>query len=279
MEKMTTRSRKQVKAGLKSLQPLCGECVGFKCEKLVPDNKMVCSKDPKAARTSTSKTCPYFIADSKPLAPLMRRNAFEGLVSLIQEIPDDGLRALASLLYNEKKTRRTGMYFGQKVYVRYRGAANADYLSNFMSAIVLSASSEYVRITSQDGRCNLTYSKKCFPHIIPAEKFDELRKKMIAKGRLVDPDVERLITKKLRAEEEYELNMTSDSSGGQITTIDTVFKENKAPRRKGKQTVDLVDLVNGMMSGHGLSLEKEARTYKRSAKRSGDDQTISVSGD
>ena len=274
MDKMTTRSRKQVKAGLKSLQPLCGECVGFKCEKLVPDKKHVCSKLDK---TSTSKTCAYFIADAKPLKPLMRRNAFDSLVSLIQEIPDDGLRALASLLYNEKKTRRAGLHFGQKVYVRYRGAANANYLSNFMSAIVLSANSEYVRITSQDGRCNLTYSKQCFPHIIKAEDFDEMRKRMIARGRLVDPDTERLITKKLRAEEEYELNMTSDSAGGQITTIDTVFKENKAPRRKGKKTVDLVDLVNGMMSGRDVG--KEAQRYKRSSKEDKGDLIISVSGD
>lgn len=93
---------------------------------------------------------------------------------------------------------------------------------------------------------------------------------------MVDPDVQRLITKKLRAEEEYELNITSDSLNGQITTIDTVFKENKV-RRKGKRTVDLVDLVNGMMHGHDVS--KDSRQYKRSGPKQSGDYVIAVSGD
>lgn len=277
MEKMTTRTKQVARAGLKSLQPQCGECIGLKCEKLIPDNKHVCSENGK---TRTSRTCNYFIADTKPLANLTRKTAFDQLVSLFQEIPDKGLRELASLLYNEKKTRRAGYYFGQKVYVRYRGAANADYMSNFMSAIVISASSEYMRLTSLDGRCNLTFAKGCFPHILTVEKFDALRTKMIARGRLVDPDTEKLIAKRFRAEEEYELQITTESKNGQITTIDTVFKENKVPRRKGKKTVDLVDLVNGVMAGHNV--KKSATKYERSKKSrrdDGKDTIIAVSGD
>lgn len=277
MMDMTTRSRKQVKAGLKSLQPRCGECVGFKCEKLIADNKQVCSKIDK---TPTSQTCTHFIADTKPLHPLMKRDAFDSLVSLFQEIPDDGLRAVASLLYNEKKTRKAGYHFGQKVYVRYRGAAGANYLSNFMIARIMSVGSEYIRLTSQDGKCNITFARKTNEdHILTVDEFNELRQKMVAKNRLVDPDTTRLLTKRLRCEEEYDLNMTNDSAGGQITTIDTVFKENKLPRRKQKKTVDLVDLVNGMMEGRNM--DREAKGYKRSTRRddSGGDVIISVSGD
>jgi len=272
---MTTRSRKQVKAALKSLQPLCGECVGFKCEKLIAENKQVCSKIDK---TSTTKACTHFIADPKPLQPIMKRDSFDALVALIQEVPDDALRSLASMLYNEKKTRRTGYFFGQKVYVRYRGAANADYLSNFMIARVMSVNSEYIRLTSQDGKCNLTFLKKnCQDHILSTEDFNAVRTRMLARGRLVDPDVARLIAKKLRCEEEYELNMTNESAGGQITTIDTVFKENKLPRRKAKKTIDLVDLVNGMMAGH--EVRRDAKTYTREQRGKGGDTIIAVSGD
>lgn len=277
MMDMTTRTRKQVKASLKSLQPRCGECVGFKCEKLIADNKQVCSKIDK---TSTSAACPHFIADTKALQPLMKRDAFDGLVSLFQAVPEEGLRALASLLYNEKKTRKAGFHFGQKVYVRYRGAAGANYLSNFMIARIMSVSSEYIRLTSQDGKCNLTFARSTNEdHILTVEEFNELRQKMVAKSRLVDPDTTRLLTKRLRCEEEYDLNMTNESAGGQITTIDTVFKENKLPRRKQKKTIDLVDLVNGMMEGRNM--EREAKGYKprKSRNDSGGDVIISVSGD
>lgn len=270
---MTNRSRTQVKKSLKSLQPLCGECSGFKCEKLIEKNKTVCSQVDK---TPQSKPCSHFLIDTQKIAPVQQRQAFEQLVSLFQEIPDDSLRSIASILFNEHKTRRQGYYFGQKVYVRYRGAANADYLSNFMIAHVISANNEHIRLSSLDSRCTLTYGKHCFPHILSPEKFDKLRAKMINKGRMVDPDVQRLITKKLRAEEEYELNITSDSLNGQITTIDTVFKENKV-RRKGKRTVDLVDLVNGMMHGHDVS--KDSRQYKRSGPKQSGDYVIAVSGD
>lgn len=277
---MTTRTRRQVKATLRSQQPLCGDCVGLKCEKLIADNKQVCSK---LGKTATSKVCPHFITDTKALRPVLRRDAFDAVVALFQELPKDSLRAVASMLFNEKKTRAAGFYFGQKVYVRYRGAANADYLSNFMIARVMSVNSEFIRLTSQDGKCNLTFLRKtCAAIIMSVEEFDALRKKMIARGRLVDPDVERLITKKYRAEEEYELNMTSESAGGQVTTIDTVFKENKAPRRKGKKMVDLVDLVNGMMAGH--EVKKTAKDYGRAkstkTKRSSKGyEKIDVSGD
>ncbi|MNQ23841.1 hypothetical protein D3C85_370180 [compost metagenome] len=280
---MTQRTRRQVKASLKSQQPLCGDCVGLKCEKLISDSKQVCSK---LGKTATSKPCPHFIADTKPLQPILKRDAFDTLSRLFQEIPKDALRNVASLLYNEKKTRAAGYFFGQKVYVRYRGAANADYLSNFMIARVMSVNSEFIRLTSQDGKCNLTFMKKtCQDVILSVDEFDELRKKMVAKGRLVDPDVTKLIAKKYRAEEEYELNMTSESAGGQITTIDTVFKENKVPRKKQKKHVDLVDLVNGLMAGH-TDVDEKSRKYKTAAPKRGKAasdgtgyQRIDVSGD
>lgn len=278
---MTNRTRRQVKASLKSQQPLCGDCVGLKCEKLISDNKQVCSK---LGKTATSKSCPHFIADSKPLQPILKRDAFDTLSRLFQEIPKDALRTVASLLYNEKKTRAAGYFFGQKVYVRYRGAANADYLSNFMVARVMSVNSEFIRLTSQDGKCNLTFMRKtCKEIILSVDEFNELRKKMVAKGRLVDPDVKKLIAKKYRAEEEYELNMSSESAGGQVTTIDTVFKENKLPRRKAKGAVSLVDLVDGLMAGY-TDVDKASKGYKRpSEKRSKTSgsgyERIDVSGD
>lgn len=211
----------------------------------------------------------------------MDREAFDSLVGLFQTLPTAALRSVASMLYNEKKTRAKGFYFGQKVYVRYRGAANANYLSNFMIARIMSANSEFIRLTSKNGKCNLTFTKTAGDDIIfDVEEFDVLRKKMVAKGKLVDPDAQRLITKKYRAEEEHELNMTSESAGGQVTTIDTVFKDNGVPRRKGKNTVDLIQLVDALQAGH-TDVDRTSRVYKRNAEtsRRGGTTIIDVSGD
>lgn len=144
---MTTRSRKKVKAGLKSLQPLCGECTGFKKDILIEGNKHPCSLCDK---TETSKACTQFLADPEPLQPLIAKGAFTSVVSLMKEIPDAGLRNFASMIYNEKKTRSLGFHFGQKVYVRYRGASNRNYLSNFMIAYIFTVNREFMRFTSKD---------------------------------------------------------------------------------------------------------------------------------
>lgn len=186
------------------------------------------------------------------------------MVEMISELPDDSLRVLASILYNEKRTRKAGFFFGQKVYVRYRGANTSNYLSNFMIAHVMYVSNEHYRLMSMDGRCVLTYGVQCRPNIFIPEQFAVLREKMLKKNKLVDPDVERLLSKRFQAEEEHELNLTKESAIGTVTTIDKVFKENGV-RRSKKKTTTLIDLVARAASGFDVS--KQADKYDPEVKR------------
>lgn len=214
--------------------------------------------------------------DVDPMRGLVGSDSFEALVALIANIPTDALRSVSALLYNEKKTRNQGFRFGQKVYVRYRGAAGSNYMSNFMQAYVMGVFGDYIRVMSKDGKCVATFlldnqDKQIFDY----DTFDGMRKRMISKGRLVDPDATKVLTKRFRCVEEYELGMAKDSYSGMVTTIDTVFKESKIGRkRKGSTTVDLVDIVDGMMNGHDVS--KLAKQYKR--KVSNTDSVVDVSG-
>lgn len=279
---MTQRSRQQAKQALKGLKPTCGDCIGLKCEKLIEKNKGVCAT---VGRTSQSEPCKHFQPDVRPIQGLIGTDGFEALVGLVRNVPSDALRSLATLLYAEKKVRRLGFNFGQKVYVRYRGTSRSDYLSNFMLAHILSVQGDYIKVASKDGKCVATFLyDNVDSQIYSVDRFDVLRQKMIKKGRLVDPDVTHALTKRFRCVEEYELGITTESKGGTITTIDSVFKENKLPRRGGKgtvKTIELVEIVDGILQGYDMS--KESKKYKTKAtakkKKSGSDTIIDVSGE
>lgn len=245
----------KVRATLKHQKPLCGDCSGFTDERLLDKCKSVCSK---ADKLTTSEACPSFAPAVRLISPITQKRSFEPMVEMIADLPEDSLRVLASILYNEKRTRKAGHFFGQKVYVRYRGANSSNYLSNFMIAHVMYVSNEHYRLMSMDGRCVLTYGIHCRPNILTPDQFAELRVKMLKKNKLVDPDVERLLTKRFQAEEEHELNLTKESAIGNVTTIDKVFKENGVRRSKQKTTT-LIDLVARASSGYDVS--KQADKY------------------
>lgn len=264
---------RKVREALRNQKPLCGECSGFKEDKLLEHCSTVCSK---ADKISTSAACPSFAPAVRGLSDFSQKRSFEQLVALMSEIPDDSLRVLASILYNENRTRKAGFKFGQKVYVRYRGANTSNYLSNFMIAHVMYVSHEHFRLMSLDGRCVLTFASKCRPNIFTPAEFDPLRKKMVKQNKLVDPDVERLLTKRFRAEEEYDLNLTDESLSGSITTIDTVFKENKIRRTK-KKTTTLIELVASAVEGFDVS--KQAGKYTTEQRRTRGDVILAVNGD
>lgn len=251
----------KVRASLKHQKPLCGECSGFNDERLLDKCKSVCSK---AEKISSSDACPSFAPAVRQLSEFSQKRTFEPMVEMFAELPDDSLRVLASILYNEKRTRKAGYFFGQKVYVRYRGANSSNYLSNFMIAHVMYVSNEHYRLMSMDGKCVLTYGIQCRPNIFTVDQFADLRTKMLKKNKLVDPDVERLLSKRFQAEEEHELNLTKESAIGNVTTIDKVFKENGVRKSKQKTTT-LIDLVSRAASGYEVT--KQAGKYDSEVKR------------
>ncbi len=249
---------KGIQSALIGLKPLCGECSGFEDEKLLENCSTVCSK---ADKLCSSASCPSFAPRVKVLKEYAQRDGFEHLVSLVEQIPDEALRVLAAIISGESVTRKRGYRFGQKVYVRYRGTSGSNYLSNFMTANVMYVNEQHIRLMSLDGRCVLTFSHACKVNIFTPQEFAPLRQKMLNANKLLDPDVETLLSRRYRAEEEYNLGITSDSLAGNITTIDTVFKENGIRRKssKGNKPATLVDIVAGIASGRNM--KKAAEEY------------------
>jgi hypothetical protein len=270
---------RKVRETLKKQKPVCGDCAGFKEDKLLENCSTFCSK---ADKLSTSEICPSFAPSVRKLSGFTQKRAFSEFASILADVPDDALGALSAIIAVEASTRRAGFKFAQKVYVRYRGALKSNYLSNFMIAYVMYATPDHFRLISEDGRCALTFGANCKPNIYTTEQFAKLRAKMREAGKFLDPDVETLLDRRFRAEE-GELRMVDESFQGNVTTIDSVVKENKIPRRKRKDTstiTTLVDIVAGVSQGFDMSKKADKYVSERTPKKkkAGDNTIISVSG-
>lgn len=256
----------------------CGQCSGLERDNLV--NNAPCKEQGVLA---TSRTCNSFRPDSFDIAEEIQDNgALLALARIMSKLPTSKLDLLAAIIQNDKRTRRAKTCFGQRVYVRYRGLAGANYMSNFMQAFILDADKNHIRVMSRDGKCTATYQNDgkgmTGPVIYTKSAFDELRATMIENEMLVDPDEARNTIKRLRAIEEYNMSMTSDSEDGQITTIDTVFEENDLPR--GRSSInDLSTIVRDIEGGFDLRKTKSADTYRKRTprRRKTKDSTYNVS--
>lgn len=258
----------KVKAALREVSPTCGDCSGFECEILIAGNKKVCGKLEKIV---SSTICQQYTPNVKDVTQVPQTQ-LSALADLVNKFPPEATRALGILMFNEGKTRAQGMRFMQKVFIRYRGAANRNYISNFMSAYVLYATDDRYKLISEDGRCVLTYGEHCRPVIFTEAEFEKIYTQMKQKGNMVDPDVEQLINRRFRAEEEHELDIVDESRNGEIATIDSVFAGNDIKKGRKKGLPDLISLVAD--AAVGFEVKSAAKTYSRSVKRDrgGDDE-------
>jgi len=231
---------------------ICGDCSGFCHDVLIEGQKTVCSK---AGKERIHTACPKFI----PVVEDLRGDAtnLDLVANIINNMDDRGLKIFSLLFAGASRTRRMGMRFMQRVYVRYRGLAGSDYLSNFMEAYVMVASKDIVKLVSKDFRCVLTYSRERMPTLYTEEEFEPKRAKMVAQSKLIDPDVESLLSRRFRCEEEYELNISSESLAGELTTIDSVFKSSKIKTRKAPGTDQMLNAVAMAASTFGDGEEED----------------------
>lgn len=256
----------KVKEALREVSPVCGDCSGYACEILIEGNKKTCGKLDKI---KSSKICTQYVPNVKDVTSVPE-SQLSALAALVNQFPPEATRALGILMFNDGKTRKEGMRFMQPVYVRYRGAANRNYFSNFMSAYVLYATSKHYKLISEDGRCVLTYGAHCKPVILSSEEFNSLAAQMRAKGNMVDPDVETMINRRFRAEEEHDLDIVDDSRNGDVATIDSVFAGNNIKKGRKKGLPDLISLVAD--AAEGYEVKTTAKKYSRSVKRNRGDE-------
>lgn len=253
--------QKKVLADLKSQKPTCGECVGF-CREILKDKKLCVN----VGITETSKICNKFKPNTYELIPLVEEGkAFDALKTVMSLIDDDKLRLVGAAFMREKLTRDAGYRMGQKVYVRFRGQANSNYMSNFFSGYILFADTEMIRVTSLDGKCCMTFAGQARSVIYTSGEFKNMRNKMVKAGRYSDPDVTRMISKRLRCMEEYELGLL-EVLNGEVPTIDSVM-EAHVPKSKGmkKGPADLRDIVSAIESGFDVrAVTKKIKSSSKS---------------
>lgn len=274
MTSTSTQNRIAVEI-LSAQKPTCGDCSGFRYDKLI-GGKQKTGCETEFNKTEDCVACNKFAPDVRQLEGFVGTSSFDAFSNLIAAVDSKGLKVLSALLRVESTTRLNGFRFGQKVYVRYRGRANSDYMSNFMSAYVMAVNKHYIRLIGKDGRCVLTYTRDSMPSLYTPEQFEPLRHMMEKKGRRIDPDVRTTTSKRLRYMEEIELDMVDDSLNGNVTTIDTVFRENNVKRKKS-EVYDLVAVVGELMQGFD---NRNGKGIKRSAKKDKDSsiKTVRKSG-
>ena len=195
----------------------------------------------------TAKSCPKFKPAVQKFEDALQES--EGSLDLLgkfmRKIPSSNLHILSAVIYNEKITRKFGYCFMQRVYVRYRGVAEADYIDNFLPCHIMEATKEGLRLLSADGKTQIlrTDFKKgelAGPFVYSIAEFRKLRILMIKSKKLEDPahkrkkaDYSYLIddNAKSAAQKKYTLNdlvsMTRDVERGYLT-------KNSYKREKGE---------------------------------------------
>jgi len=264
----------------------CGKVPKGNLTKKTPDEKANVSAKEVAKnrepKTEASSICPKFSPNTRPVGE-MGADKISELADLLSSIDPKALRALSVLMHNEPVTRNHGMTFMQKVYVRYRGQAKRNYISNFMQAYVMYATSQHYKLMSADGRCVLTYGAHCRPVIHTEEEFQGMYENMLAKNALVDPDATTLISRRWRHEEEFNLGIAgladkAADEGIGVSTIDDVFSSNNVRKARKKGLPDLIALVEDAAAGYDV--DKNASNFvERDVKRDrgGDDEEESGS--
>jgi hypothetical protein len=99
------------------------------------------------------------------------------------------LQTLGAVLHAERNTRKAGWRFMQKVYVRFTGSSNRNYLSNFLIGYVLYADKEYVRIVGDSGKMFLSVlNDEEGNTLFTVAKFKPIREAMLASKKRDDPE-------------------------------------------------------------------------------------------
>lgn len=246
-----------IKALVKS-ELTCGDCRGLTRDALLPSAEKPCASQGQLA---DSKVCRHYRSDSQSLTDLMTNHGDDlvGLFNTFKNFSDKDLRVVAGMLLAESKTRRHGVRMGQAVFVRFQGRETRNYLNNFMAARILDVDDNSIRLISEDGETVLTYANTGFsgPSVYTKKQFAKIRKEMIDKGKLVDPEREIKTAKRMLPQEpNVNFSAKSDLDGFSIAMMEDVTK-GRGAKRKGKKTSTLVDIVSMIENGHDMGAEQD----------------------
>jgi hypothetical protein len=192
-------------------------------------------------RIPTSKACGSHSPDVFSLVGNEDRvTNLEDIGEMMAQMSDNDLQILGAMMLREKATRKNGFKFRQKVYIRIRGSANRNYLSNFAVGYVLDATKETIRVIGESGKMAINaINDKNSDTIYTVERFNKLRRQMLDAGHRVDPEIQ--------TEEERLANKAKYTT---VIPLDDAVKDGIVGKDKKAPKDDLVSLVSRMGQGH-----------------------------
>jgi hypothetical protein len=241
-----------IKAIIKSTLT-CGDCAGFKREILIPETKG-CSLSGKSAENSI---CPKFRSDVLEIKQKIRESgSLLAFLDLVSEFDVKDLKLVGAALLTEARTRNNGFVAGQKIWVRIKNASNRNYISNFVTARVLSADADYVRLTSDDGKLGLTYPNdgNNGPSLYTEDTFKPLLRLMKEANNYVDP-MDAVARVKAVEPVTYKKSRKTDDVQRFEDEVRT-----KPKRRKRSEAYTLADIVMAIESGSDLGADVDEET-------------------
>lgn len=163
------------------------------------------------------------------------------------------IQALGSVLQAEKNTRKNGWSFFQKVYIRFAGSSDRNFISNFVVGRVVYADKEYVRVIGASGKMFITaMNDKESTTLYTVDRFNQLRDKMLNEKKFVDPKV---------------AYIPQSAENGIVSNLDDVASKDVALRKplskSRSSSDDLVSIVSRMSRG---LLGKERKTTKKTTE-------------
>lgn len=230
----------------------CGSCLNLEYEKAF---EKPCAQ---LGKVCTSKACSSsYVPNVRLFAHNEDNSRIESLAHGIRGLSDTELQALAGVLLCEKKTRRSGWSFYDKVYVRYQGSYDRDYMSNFLVGHVVYADKEFVRVIGNSGKMFLTLpNEKDGNTLYTPARFKLLREAMKTERHFVDTQLAKSM-------------QVASSRGGNVATLDEVLELEalkSSLHAESSRTDDLVAISAKVSKGIILSGRRTKSATKRTVK-------------
>lgn len=159
------------------LEVRCRDCFHFRHQK-ANGYKDICER---LGILPQGRPCAKFLPDAKIFD--IEVDDGRNLRTYLGSLPASRLALYASLLIQEKNTRRQGFHFGEMIYVRL---FREDYLSNYARAWVIMANSQRVFVQGTDHKFRGNFLRSS---ILDAEEFIRKKKALISRKQLLDPNL------------------------------------------------------------------------------------------
>lgn len=163
----------------------CGSCNFLSRERVFEERCQDLGRIPESKACNSHQPDVFALAGSSE-----RLKNLEELATMMAPLTNTELQILSSLMSREKYTRNNGFRFREKVYIRIRGASNANYLSNFVVGYVLDATRETIRVIGESGLTTISaINDKNSETVYNVKRFNRMRVEMVENKRYVDPDL------------------------------------------------------------------------------------------